>query len=262
MTDLFRGVGIKKGYGIDGKISVTTIGIYLREIRAAYRSYCREMDINPNVFLFSGLIKSSRKRNIAISKEVILKIKNLRFNKRVDKRLWQTQQYFLFMYLCDGMNWIDLCKLQWSNIIDGRIEYIRSKTKKRGREGITFSINITDQLNAILKNFQKRTTSPYIFPPLQSQIKSSKPNEIGIRNRITYALGRFNKNLKTIGEKVHVKNLTSYVARHSYANTLYKMKATTEQIKQKLGHADVRTTEVYLSDFDLDIMDDLDQNLL
>jgi len=252
----------QKGYGLDGKISETTIGIYLREIRAAYRSYCREMDVIPDVFLFSGLIKSSRKRNIAISNEAIIKIKNLTFNKKSDKYLWQSQQYFLFMYLCNGMNWIDLCKLQWGNIIDDRIVYIRSKTKKRGREGKTFSIKISDKINDILSNFPRRIDSEYIFPPLQKLIKSDKPEAIAVRNRITNTLRRFNTNLKKIGKMVDVENLTSYVARHSFASTLYKSNATTEQIKQKLGHSDVRTTEIYLSDFDVETMDDLNKILL
>ena len=165
------------------------------------------------------------------------------------------------MYLCNGMNWIDLCKLQWSNIIDGRIEYIRSKTKKRGREGKTFSIKITDQMNAILENFPKRS-SPYIITPLQRPITSDKPVAIAIRNRITNSLRWFNTNLKIIGKMVDVENLTSYVARHSFASTLYKSNATTEQIKQKLGHSDVRTTEIYLSDFDVETMDELNEHLL
>ena len=110
------------------------------------------------------------------------------------------------------MNFNDIAKLKWSNISDGRIEYIRTKTGKR------FSIKISPPVQTILnfyKDFNKN--SKFIFPILDDTFTTPEQ----IRNRIKSSLKRVNKHLKIIANSVGIeKKLTSYIARHSYAMVL------------------------------------------
>ena len=46
--------------------------------------------------------------------------------------LWHAKNYFLFSFYTMGMNWVDMSHLKMKNIVNGRIEYIRSKTKRKG----------------------------------------------------------------------------------------------------------------------------------
>jgi hypothetical protein len=67
----------------------------------------------------------SKKR--AISKEDIIKIEQLELEK--DTPLWHARNYFLFSFYTMGMNWSDMAHLKMQNIINGRIVYVRIKTK-------------------------------------------------------------------------------------------------------------------------------------
>lgn len=70
------------------------------------------------------------------------------------------------------------------------------------------------------------------------------------------ALRKFNRSLKEIGEACGIEaELTSYVARHSYA-TIAKYKGVpTAVISEALGHKSEEVTQVYLDSFDKAVMD-------
>ena len=56
-------------------------------------------------------------------------------------------------------------------------------------------------------------------------------------------------------------NIT-YMARHSFATILKKSGVNIGIISQALGHQDIKTTQIYLSQFDNEQVDDAMKNLL
>ena len=54
----------------------------------------------------------------------------------------------------------------------------------------------------------------------------------------------------------------TYVARHSFATILKKYGVNIGIISQALGHQDIKTTQIYLSKFDNEQVDDAMKNLL
>ena len=67
----------------------------------------------------------------------------------------------------------------------------------------------------------------------------------------------FNKYLKRIAVKCEIDTkLTGYVARHSWATIAKKMGYSVEVISEGLGHGEIRTTQIYLADFDDNVLDD------
>ena len=71
-----------------------------------------------------------------------------------------------------------------------------------------------------------------------------------------------NKALKTIAEKIGVKvNLTTYVARHSYATVLKRSGVNVALISETLGHSDLKTTQIYLDSFENSQIDEAMKNL-
>jgi integrase/recombinase XerD len=63
--------------------------------------------------------------------------------------------------------------------------------------------------------------------------------------------------LKTISEKAEIqKNLTTYVARHTYATTLKAKGVSIEEIGKTLGHDSIKTTEIYLDEIGDPLFDD------
>ena len=71
-----------------------------------------------------------------------------------------------------------------------------------------------------------------------------------------------NKKLKTIGEKVGLSTqLSTYVARHSWATIAKKSGISTAIISEGLGHDTEQTTQIYLDSFGSDVLDDANEKI-
>ena len=70
----------------------------------------------------------------------------------------------------------------------------------------------------------------------------------------------FNKYLNRIAGELKIQgNITSYVARHSWATIGKELNVPIAVISEGLGHEDIKTTQIYLDDFDNSILDDANQ---
>lgn len=100
----------------------------------------------------------------------------------------------------------------------------------------------------------------YLFPILDSKIHKSALQK---QNRIHKILGKVNKNLKLLAADLGVEaNITTYVARHSFASVLKKSGVNIALISETLGHSDLATTQIYLDSFDNEQVDEAMKNLL
>lgn len=77
--------------------------------------------------------------------------------------LWHVKNYFLFSFYSGGMRIGDLIKLQWRNLIDGRLEYSMGKTSK------PISLKINDKQLEILSIY---------FPTLTVKGLKDEPTEL------------------------------------------------------------------------------------
>ncbi len=76
-------------------------------------------------------------------------------------------------------------------------------------------------------------------------------------------LAKINKELKLLASELEIDaDVTTYVARHSFASILKNTGVNIALISQALGHQDIKTTEIYLSKFDDKQMDEAMSNLL
>ncbi len=183
-------------------------------------------------------------------------------NKNVAEVQRQTlaKNLFMFSYYCGGINFVDIAALRWKNIntgLDGkqRLNYIREKS------GGSFSIPLLPQALSILERYRTEQINPnaYIFPVLNAALHKT-PTQI--QNRGNKVLGHVNNGLKAIAAQVGITaNLTSYVARHTFATTLKRLGVSTTVISEAMGHGDERTTRIYLSEFDNDLVDAAFENL-
>ena len=177
-------------------------------------------------------------------------------------RLRLAKNLFLFSYYCGGINFVDMAALTWANIgtdLDDkpRLSYTRHKT------GGKFSLRLVPQALAILDQYRLEGVSPlstsYVFPILQlAQHKTPTQKH----NRCSKIMGQVNNDLKTIGAAVGITTpLTTYVARHSFATALKRSGVSTGIISEAMGHQDERTTQIYLSEFETDLVDAAFDNL-
>lgn len=232
----------------------TTISLMFRTLRSTYNKAIEAKCVNKNYYPFnefktSKFDVSTKKR--AISKADILKIMELDLSKEREYIKF-SRDIFTFSYLCGGINFTDIANLQPSNIINERLDYIRQKTGKR------INIQLKTEAAEIIQLYSRGDN--YLFPILDKNVHKTATQK---ENRIHKVLGKMDKCLKKIGKIAGLKtNLTTYVARHSFASVLKKSGVNIALISEALGHSDLATTQIYLDDFDNDQMDDAMKNLL
>jgi integrase len=184
----------------------------------------------------------TRKR--ALSKDEICRLSALGSENALSPALYRTQQYFLFGFHACGMSFIDLAFLRKSDLSDGHISYRRIKT------GLLIPVKITRPMQEIIDYFAPAVShSPYAFPI----IDPAKGNE---RLQYETALRNQNRRLKTLCRLAGIeKNISTHVARHSWATVAKKENIVTTVISDCLGHCDEKTTAIYLDSFDITVTD-------
>lgn len=224
----------------------TTISLLFRTLRSVYNKAVEQKSASKadypfNDYKVSKFDVSTQKR--AITKSDILKVMKLNLS---DKPFYMqfSRDIFIFSYLCAGINFTDIANLKHSNITDNRLQYTRQKTSKK--INISLSEKALETLNRYTIN---NDTDSYLFPILDAKTHITATQK---QNRIHKVLGHINKHLKTIADTAKLKNvnLTTYVARHSFATTLKKSGVHVEMISEALGHSDIATTQIYLDSFD------------
>ncbi len=227
------------------------IAFRMRDVRRIYNlairnEYAKESDYPFKKYKISKLKGKSNK--IAITASELKQFKTFDINNH--KEYTNTYKMFLFSYYSGGMNFKDMAYLRWVNIQNDRLIYKRDKTQKN------FNLKLHEEAVKILAFFKENPQSEnteFVFPIIhQYGLTDSQLN-----GRYKRQLRKFNKQLKFIAETVGIdKNLTSYVARHSFATHLKHNGVSETLISELMGHSNVSVTQSYLQDFGSDILDE------
>lgn len=219
------------------------IVVYMRGIRAMYnkaieRGWVKESFYPFKAYKLSKFKVHTRKR--ALSMEEVNKIVNMNLEAYPDLTL--ARHLFVFSFYTRGMNFADMMKLRWDDIRNEKIYYIRSKTKGH------FTIQIIEPVRAILNYFKEDNSGTgYVFPILLKDDLTP----VQIEDRKHKMMRRYNRDLKEIAKVCGIdKKVTSYVARHSFANCLKQKGVATDIISESLGHQNLSVTQAYLKELD------------
>ena len=236
-------------------ISVNGLAHYMKTLRSLMNRAIKSGILDPNHYPFRFYsIKTQKTIKRAIDKKYFTKIQELDFP--VESKLWHTQNYILFMFNTQGMNFKDVAILKTTNINENRIVYIRQKTKR------VYSIKITKKAQEIIDYYQNRfITYPHpkklLFPILPIHYGQNTEQDA----KLYYsALKYMNDNCNTIGQMIGLNQpLTTYVIRHSWATIGKKMGIPTNVLQEALGHSDLATTEAYLDCFEDQVVDEANE---
>lgn len=235
----------------------TTMHYYFRTLRATYNkaveAKCAAREESPFIeYKLSRFNTKTKKR--ALSKENVKRILEMDCSSMSEKvRL--AHDVFSFSYYCGGISLVDVANLTPYNIIDGRLIYERQKTHG--------SINLVmlDEAKVIIEKYSTyQKHAGYLFPILDNRVHITPMQKF---NRVRKLCHQINKELHKIADELEIKeDVTTYVARHSFATVLKKSGVNIRIISQALGHQDIKTTQIYLSKFDDEQVDSAMQNLL
>lgn len=204
--------------------SLNARSIHLRNIRAVFNyAITEELTTTYPFRRFKIKYEPTKKRNLSV--EAI----RLLANAELDDWLIRYRDLFMLTFFLAGINIVDLCNLK--NIEDGRINYIRAKTKK------SYSIKVEPEALAII---QKYKGGHYLLDYLDKC-----RNYRHFANRVSIGLRRIKQQLNN---NELFPNLTTYWARHSWATIAAELDIPNETIAAALGHSfGNRTTAIYIN---------------
>jgi len=235
----------------------TTMNYYFRTLRATYNkaveAKCADREKSPFVkYKLSRFSTKTKKR--ALSKENVMKIVNADC-LGMGAKAQLAHDVFTFSYYCGGISLVDVANLTPYNIIDGRLIYERQKT-----HGTINLVLLNEAMDIINKYTNHQEKAGYLFPILDNRAHITPMQK---HNRVRKLCRQINNELHKIADKLSIKeDVTTYVARHSFATVLKKSGVNIGIISQALGHQDIKTTQIYLSKFDDEQVDSAMQNLL
>jgi integrase/recombinase XerD len=237
---------------LDQGNSTTTIGIYLRSLRAIINIAINDGLITKDFYPFGKRryeIPASKNTKKALSLSDIGKIYN--YQPLPGSTSERMRDYWLFLYFCNGMNVKDFSRLRYKNIQDDFLVFHRAKTERTKRVSQEIRIPLHDDINAIIKKYgnKKINDEAYIFPVLQPAITLVRERDL-----VKLLTRLINDHIKKIAEAVGIKaNVTTYVARHSFASVLKRSGASVEFISEAMAHGHISTTQNYLASFEDDM---------
>ncbi len=242
-------------YLLDNEKSISTVGIYLRPLRAIINGAIEEGSLSKD-FNYPFGSKSKLKYQIPTSKNVkksltLSEIK-LFFEYKTEKDSWEEKalDFWIFSYLANGMNITDIANLKYKDIDGDYIKFIRTKTKNTNNVTSPITIFLTDELRNLIAKWgnpekKKENLIFSILNPVDTKEKQ--------RATIQQFTKMVNKYMKIIAGKVGINKLcTTYYARHSFSTVLKRSGANVQYISEALGHSSISTTKSYLDSFEDD----------
>jgi integrase/recombinase XerD len=227
----------------------TTVGIYLRNVRALYNARIKDGKIDTKLYPFK---KGSYQIPTGSNVKKALTIDQIRllaaYEPFPDADMFY-RDLWLFSYFCNGMNLKDISRLKYKNIDSETISFTRAKTE-RTKTGRIIQIPLTPQTKQIIDKWgiTPKLKESYVFPVLQTGITPKQEYA-----KIQQVVKMVNKYVEMAAKAVGIEaKVTSYTARHSFATVLKRSGASIEFISESLGHTDLKTTENYLANFELD----------
>lgn len=153
---------------------------------------------------------------------------------------------FLFSFYTHGMRFESVALFEKKNIKKSHLLYQMEKGRKF-RE-----IARHAKLDVIINKYLNAGT-PYLFPVIKEKI----PDVWRKKNIVDSAATLIRARLKRVGIVCGIeKSLNPHIARHTFADLTKKRGISTEIIKDALGHSKLSTTEIYLSGFKDDVVND------
>lgn len=226
--------------------SISTVGIYLRQIRAICNYAIMKNYLVPEKSPFKHYsVPAAQKNKRALSNEEIKTLLDYNASNREEQK---ALDFWIFSYLGNGINFNDIAKLKYSNIQGDKISFIRTKTKNKNRSNLKeINIYLLPRLKEVIDRWgvPHISDNDYIFPILHESMTDKDQY-----NAIAQFIKTTNKYLKRISSDLKLAEpITTYYARHSFATRLKRAGASIEYISESLGHSNISTTEVYLSGF-------------
>jgi integrase/recombinase XerD len=231
----------------EGK-SLTTVGIYLRHLRAVFNTAIEAKDIEPTVYPFGKRryqIPAPKAVKKALNFDDLKKLFHAETSTPEQKK---AKDFFFFSYSCNGMNIKDIALLRHSNIDGDKLFFHRAKTINTSKGNLkNVEVFVTVPAKAVIERYGNPNHQPdqLIFDIINDRMTEEE------KRRAIQAFTRFiNQHLKKLAAKEGLtEDVSTYWARHSFATNAIRNGASMEQVGESLGHSNLQTTQGYFAGF-------------
>lgn len=219
--------------------SGNTVSYYLRNLRSLYNQAVTDGYHPRGEYPFAkAQTRPAKTVKRALSRTDMQNLADL--NLENEPELEFTRDLYLFSFYAQGMAFVDIVLLKKTDICNGVLTYSRHKSKQLIR------IVVTPQMQGVIDKYN--TENEYLFPIISGEYASGY-------QKYRLALGRINRHLKKIAVVADIKvPLTTYTARHTWATLARDYGAPVSVISAGLGHTSEEMTRVYLKDFDVSML--------
>jgi len=233
----------------EGK-SITTVGMYLRCVRSVFNKAINDGLIAKELYPFGRRkyeVPTGNNIKKALAIADIAKIYS--YETEPYSTIDMARDYWIFLYLCNGMNVKDFSRLKYENIKGDTLSFIRAKSARTKRHVEPIRVPLLEDARRIIEKWGQPPKYPetFIFPILKKGITPERERQL-----IQQKIHVINEHLRTVAGDLGIESLTTYTARHSYATILKRSGASTEFISEALGHSNLKTTQNYLASFEDD----------
>ncbi|GAA4461235.1 site-specific integrase [Nibrella saemangeumensis] len=232
--------------------SLTTVGIYLRHVRAVVNDAIEAGLMSREAYPFGRnryVIPAGANAKKALPKADLEKIKAYQPIPGTTEQ--RSHDLWLFSYFGNGANLTDICRLTWGRVDlkESKITFIRQKTARSKKQNLTPIVaHLRPETIAVIERWgiTDRRPNNYVFPFLNPNMTERQKKQT-----IHQLVKMTNKWMGKIAKQLEIDaDVNTYAARHSFATSLLKSKAPLAFISKSLGHTNLKTTESYLGSFD------------
>jgi site-specific recombinase XerD len=244
--------GFKRQLLKDG-VKQNTISNYFRTIRAVYNKAIKSKLVDRSRYPFLDIpIKTERTAKRAITTDELIKIANIELKPKSQK--WHARNYFFLSFALIGASFTDLAYLTSANVKKGRLTYKRRKTGKE------LNIKLHPYAEKIFFHYKGMSTK-YLLPILPA---NTVEDSMRAKALLMQAIKLTNKYLERIVEDCELDcEVTTYVARHSWATTAKRLGFSIELIAEAMGHEyGNKITNIYLDNFDQSVIDEANAKVI
>ena len=218
--------------------SGNTVSYYLRNLRSLYNQAVTDGYHPRGEYPFAkAQTRPAKTVKRALSRTDMQNLADL--NLENEPELEFTRDLYLFSFYAQGMAFVDIVLLKKTDICNGVLTYSRHKSKQLIR------IVVTPQMQGVIDKYN--TENEYLFPIISGEYASGY-------QKYRLALGRINRHLKKIAVVADIKVPLTYTARHTWATLARDYGAPISVISAGLGHTSEEMTRVYLKDFDVSML--------
>lgn len=249
--DSFRSALAEKGLAhstVTGMMKIMSVFV-----KAAIEAKCLPAD----TYMPKIMGASSGAEKPKLSMDQIMAMKALRIDP--SESHYHARNLFLFQFYTGGTRISDILALTWGQIKDGKMSIRHSKTGKR------LTVTLVPTALEILGQYDQARASntDYVFPYLTKKPDLTKKEGRDIQSdEIGTCIARYNKQLKKLAKELGITvNLTSHIARHSFASFMSTKGANMYQLSKALGHNSLKTTELYLKEVNPEAVEEIFKHL-